>query len=393
MLVLRDTIAIAYLITGDQLECVSLRPLIVSSLPDRDQGGVELLVRDLQRSFRQRGIESLLVTNGKTPARINSDHFVLPMLPIETFHGVPTLKCIKEVARSLWNVYSLLMRVRPDIVHVHHIDYALAYWILLRPLFKYKLLATGHGPEVNALLRDVTKSLPTKLFPVLIAMADRRTGVSPETAAALATVSKTEVITVNNGVDTDFWSKVAGRPRLWHRLVSVGRLSRSKGHDVLLRALTLVAQGDLHLECTIIGEGPERTSLGKLALELGLQRFVSFPGLMGRDAIRDYLGSASIFVLASCDEGLPLALLEGMAAGLAIVATNVGGIPSLITHGQEGLLVEPNDPQALAAAIRVLLESPKLNEGMRAKAIQRASNYPFRKTVDRYLEIYREMAK
>src|SRR5262249_47319339 len=149
----------------------------------------------------------------------------------------------------------------------------------------------------------------------------------------------------------------------------------SKGFDVLMHALALVVQDHPQLECIIIGDGPERSSLRKLAVELQLQRFVTFTGLLERDAIREHVGSASIFVLASCEEGLPLALLEAMAAGLPIIATNVGGIPSVVDHGQQGLLVEPNDSQSLAEAIHVLMDSRELNKALRVNAAQRASDY------------------
>ncbi|HET6203841.1 MAG TPA: glycosyltransferase [Planctomycetota bacterium] len=142
-------------------------------------------------------------------------------------------------------------------------------------------------------------------------------------------------------------------------LLAVGRLARIKRLDVLLRALRLLSP-DIHL--ALVGDGPEREGLVALARELGLDARVRWCGFR-RDLAGIY-AAADLLALSSDSEGLPLALVEGMASGRAVVATEVGGVPELVVHDRTGLLVPPGDPARFAAAASALLERPGLRAEM-----------------------------
>jgi glycosyltransferase involved in cell wall biosynthesis len=136
---------------------------------------------------------------------------------------------------------------------------------------------------------------------------------------------------------------------------TVARLSPEKGVDALLRALVAVVERFPALIALIVGDGPQARALRRLADELGLGDNVAFLGARTDVAVLDYL--MDVFVLASREEACSMALLEAMAAGRAIVATCVGGSPELIADGVGGLLVQPDEPAALAAAVIGLLEN------------------------------------
>jgi glycosyltransferase involved in cell wall biosynthesis len=298
---------------------------------------------------------------------------------------------LSRVVVSLKDVAALLRRINPDIVHVHFIDYPLLYWFLLRPFFKYKLVVSGHGSEVSALHYADQKNLPARLLLFLARKSDRRTGTAREIAARLEAACDADVVTVPNGVDTDYWGARCESRRGGHHLVSVGRLSKEKGYDVLLRSIRLLAEEHMRVSVSIIGEGPERVYLSSLIAELGLEEVVTLTGMLNSESIRKHFGTASIFVLPSRSEGMPLALLEAMAAGLAIISTNVGGIPNVVFHKRNGLLVEPDDPKALASAISCLLESPEYRTEMAASAKQTVKSFSLYSTIEKYLEVYSEV--
>jgi glycosyltransferase involved in cell wall biosynthesis len=138
-----------------------------------------------------------------------------------------------------------------------------------------------------------------------------------------------------------------------HPLVLVpARLDPQKGHRHLLEAAGEVPDATF----VLAGDGPERQGLGDLARSLGVENRVVFLGY--RSDVPALLAACDLVVLPSLYEGLPLSLLEAMAAGKPVIASRIGGIDELVADGENGLLVPPADPHALAAAIRGLLDDP-----------------------------------
>jgi glycosyltransferase involved in cell wall biosynthesis len=143
---------------------------------------------------------------------------------------------------------------------------------------------------------------------------------------------------------------------------AVGALRAQKAYDVLICAAAHLRKAHPDLHMLIAGEGPERPRLQALVRELGLNDVIVMPGR--RLDVPEMLAELDVAVCASHFEGSPLAVMEYMEAGLPIVATKVGGIPDLIEDGVHGLLVEPGEPDGLAAAIHDLL-----NDRIRASAL------------------------
>lgn len=139
--------------------------------------------------------------------------------------------------------------------------------------------------------------------------------------------------------------------------------------DILLRALPLLADVDPTFRLLVVGESTVERALRDLAAELGVEDLVSFLGYRGD--VPSLLQLADIGVISSDREGSPLAVLEYMAAGCAIVATGVGGIPNMVEDGEEALLVEPNDPEALARALQRVLDDPQLRTRLSQAARKR----------------------
>jgi glycosyltransferase involved in cell wall biosynthesis len=140
------------------------------------------------------------------------------------------------------------------------------------------------------------------------------------------------------------------------RLLFVGRLVAAKGLPVLLNAIAQIEDAILD----IAGDGPDRQLLTERARSLGISSRVRFHGYLSQPQIRELLGHTDIFVLSSFAEGVPVVLMEAMAAGVPVVATQIAGIPELVQHEKSGLLVLPGDAISTASAIRRLLENPEL---------------------------------
>ena len=174
-------------------------------------------------------------------------------------------------------------------------------------------------------------------------------------------------------------------------ICAVGRLSPEKGFDLLIDAVSaLVAEGrDLRL--VIMGEGGLRKELESQAGALMLGDRLLMPGYVPN--AKSCLSRLGLFAMPSLTEGLPMVLLEAMAAGVPIVASRVGGIPEMLSQGRAGILVPPRDFDALKEGIRVVLDDPAAARQRAAAAAERLHTaYCSRVMAERYLDVYRQMA-
>jgi len=150
------------------------------------------------------------------------------------------------------------------------------------------------------------------------------------------------------------------------RILSVGRLRRKKGLDTLIDACGVLRARGQNVSCEIVGYGEEQERLAAHIQRKGLAKYVHLAGKLSREQVIERYAHAAVYVQPSrvaADgdrDGIPNVLLEAMAMGLPVVASRVSGIPELVADGHNGLLVEPDDPVALAEAITQLLEEPEL---------------------------------
>ncbi len=169
-------------------------------------------------------------------------------------------------------------------------------------------------------------------------------------------------------------------------LVSVGRLVYQKAHEVLVASMPDVLEEFPNAKAWIFGEGPLRVDLQSQVERLGLSNSVKLPGKS--EHIARYLAGADIFVLPSRWEGLPIALLEAMSAGLPSIATKVEGVDEVLVEGEHGLFVPVENPEALARAILQLLRHPETRARMGAAARMHVSkNYTVDRMCSQYLEL------
>jgi glycosyltransferase involved in cell wall biosynthesis len=171
---------------------------------------------------------------------------------------------------------------------------------------------------------------------------------------------------------------------------TVGNFTAKKDHPTLLRAFAHLAVDHPDAVLVLVGTGPDEEAARRLGDELGLGARIRFLG--SRGDVPALLPGLDVFVLSSRYEGLPIALLEAMAAGVACVATAVGGIPEVIEHAASGLLVPPADPSALAAALAKVLEDPDLAAGLGTAAAAAGARFDIAPAVARTMAIYDEVA-
>ncbi len=171
-----------------------------------------------------------------------------------------------------------------------------------------------------------------------------------------------------------------------------GRLHRLKGLDTLVAAWAEVARDHPHEKLWLVGEGPEEERLKEQIGAAGLEGQVSLAGAF--DSVDDLLLAADRFVLPSHEEGMSLALLEAMAAGLPVVASDIAGNRALIDHSVHGMLAPPGDAATLAAAVLSLVRDPLRGERLGAAARRRvAEQYSLERMTDRHLALFERVRK
>lgn len=184
-------------------------------------------------------------------------------------------------------------------------------------------------------------------------------------------------------------SELGLQPEAFH-LVSVGRLVERKAHDRLILALKHLPDS---VRLLIVGDGPCRRSLFRLALRSGLRRRVSLAGHVPERAKYRYLRAADLFVLSSYHEGFGIVLQEAMAAGLPIVSTSNGGQTDFLRQDANARLIDSNTPQALASAVKELIDRPELRGQMARRNRSAVARFSARKIAARYLDVFRTVMR
>jgi glycosyltransferase involved in cell wall biosynthesis len=176
------------------------------------------------------------------------------------------------------------------------------------------------------------------------------------------------------------------------RLLFVGTDWHTKGLDVLLRAVAQLKSFMPDLCVAVVGPAKEDVQLNSIIKNLGLRSHVKLVGRLPSYEVARYLWHSDVLVLPSRREALGVAVLEAMAAGVPVVATNVGGIPELVCTPEQGALVAPEDPVSLARAVKNILDSPGRQAAARVAGPQRADQFAVDSMVQKIRLLYRSLA-
>jgi glycosyltransferase involved in cell wall biosynthesis len=311
-------------------------------------------------------------------------------------NGVEVLELNRRSRFDVWRwrpLIRLLRSGRVDVVHTH--KFASNLWgALLLPRRRLPvLLAHEHTWSYEGTLRRVVDR------EVIARRARAIVAVSPTDRMRMIELERipaSKVVFIPNGIP----ERPAGdRARAQRELGlapsdfvvgTVCALRPQKELETALRALGTLAPHRPTLRFVVVGDGPERDRLERLAGDLGVTTL--FLGQRPNDEVPDLLAAMDVLVLSSRFEGMPLAVLEWMAAGKAIVASRVGGIPSILEHEQEALLVPPRDHAAFAQEIGRLLDSPSERRRLGEAAQRRQwAEFRFERTLDLLESLYERL--
>ncbi|WP_052515194.1 glycosyltransferase [Dethiosulfatarculus sandiegensis] len=351
-------------------------------------GGAEQVIIDLLKWGPQAGFENqvaVLVEEGEL-ARVARD------LGVE-------VHCLSKRRGRDWSMVGAILRlarrIGADLIHAHNNGAGL-YAALAGRWGRIPVVTTRHGlyikPGTGLWLWRLVGFLSTKMVCV---GADVR-----DLAIDRVGLSEKRVRLIFNGVDLkgyapDMEARSLIREELGlltgqALLITVGRLSQVKDQAGMLQALALLKGISPLPVLALVGDGPERNSLTALTEELGVKDHVRFLG--DRRDVPKLLAASDCFVLSSVSEGISKALLEAMAVGLPVVATNVGGNPELVCPKQTGLLVPQGEPKALAQALATVLLDGGLAQRLGRAGRERVKkSFDVRATAQAYGDLFAEL--
>lgn len=321
------------------------RVLIVVAGGLRDPGGVTRCMEYLIESWQ---------TDPRRPDHLIVDPRGVGSIAMSSLHW---LKALAIVCREAF-------AGRPMIVHANMCEYGstlrkLPIVCLARLLGGHAIIHL-HGAEVKTMF-DRWPGWLRRVFRRAVSQADRVVVLGRSWEEFLCRdvgISRDKVITIPNAVPVPAAVREV-TPEGRCRLLFLGRLEERKGADRFLQALHALKTSKLDYDAVMAGDGDVQ-GYRDMAAALGVSGHVQFTGWLDREAVAKLMHTADVLVLPSLNEGLPMAILEGMASGLAVVATPVGAIGDVIRDGETGLLVPPGDAPALAAALRRVIADPGL---------------------------------
>ena len=352
-------------------------------------GGIPVLAARLLPALQARGHELMVVTSKDDPRLPDAADF--EGIPVRRFPLWRTLDerdlaRLVELSREL---AALTRAFEPDVVHLNGVRVGAFFHRRIRRAYPAPLLVTLHGME------PAHFGQPEGLLHTTLRSADRVIACSEslrgETLAIWPELGPKSSVILNGLQPPAVQPEpLPIDPPL---LLCLGRLAPEKGLDLALTAFATLAERRPGLRLLLAGDGPLRGQLEQQAQALGLRARVEFLGWVPPDDVPRLINRATLILVPSREEALPLAAIEAAQLARPIVAARVGGLPEIVQHGATGLLVEPNRPEALAAAVARLLDAPVLAERMGAAARPRALRlFGWERYVEAYESVYRELA-
>ncbi|GAA1406872.1 glycosyltransferase family 4 protein [Oerskovia paurometabola] len=373
--------------------------LVTSSYAPRT-GGVETHVQHVARVLAARGetVEVWAVDQGEHLGTRVLDGVTVRYLPTpQPSRGARgVLSFALRWPAAAWRWSRAYRSLRPDVLHVQCFGPNGVYATALGGVTRTPLVVSSHG-ETFADDHDAlgTSWWMRTWFGTALTRADAVTGCSTIVTDDLAErFGYGGAVVVPNGVELGAGAAdpVAAAGATEPVLLAVGRVEHVKGFDLLLEAFAASPLAE-RARLTIVGDGSELAELRRRARALGVEDRVSFPGMLGPDAVAEALAAATVVVVPSRKEAASIVVLEAWRAGRPVVGTVLGGPRTLLTDGVDGLLVDPRDAGALADAIGSLLDAPDLAAALGAAGRREVERYTWEAVVDRYDDLYERVLR
>ncbi len=315
----------------------------------------------------------------------------IPSLRRETFAASFTTM-LAYILAGLWAGFRLIRLARPEIIHTHFaVPSGALAWSLS--------ILTGIPYILTAHLGDVPGGVPEKtgkwfrwIEPFtrpIWKRAKKVIAVSEYTRQLVLKHYPVEVQVIHNGADIQHLSPSKIAVNVPPRLVFAGRFVAQKNPLAIVRTLSQLKE--LDWRCTMLGDGPLFEDVKREIEKAGLNERFELAGWVTPEVVMEHFSKNDILFMPSLSEGLPVVGVQALAAGLAIVASDIGGFLDLVDHNKNGCLIEPREIPVFVETLRDLLSNPEMLSKFRRASLEKSRQFDIEKIVDQYQAILREV--
>jgi len=371
-------------------------------------GGPALHVSYLSAGLRERGYETILVAGsvgqGEQSMAYVADDLGVSVVTVPHLHR--EISPVRDLLATI-RLARIIRAERPAILHTHTAKAGAVGRVAALLAGRRRppiIVHTFHGHVLRGYFGRFWTGVFRLLERVLARITDVLVAVSPEVrdelvAFGIAPATKFRVIRL--GIELDERLSLDGAARAETRRVMgvaderfvvgwIGRMTAVKRTDVVLECFRRLRDEGVDAVLCMVGDGPDRQSVENLAGGLGIMRDSLFPGY--QEDVGPFFAAFDVFVLPSGNEGTPVTAIEALASGCPVVATRVGGVPDVVTDGEDGFLVDPGDVEGLAASLARLANDPALRARMGGAGRERMrSRYAVDRLIDDVDRLYREL--
>lgn len=341
-------------------------------------GGAQRVVSELVGNIDQKQIQLLVLClynrDDTELARIVEEKANVKYLELK---GKNLIANYRKVAREL-------KKFNPDVIHAHLVGqlYSVPYGLI----HKVPVIITAHTKPEKAFIRKIESLIQyglkkKKTWIVSVSKENH------ELVTEYFPSAESQCVCINNGINTDAFYR---KPHTNFTYINVARQDENKNQMAILRCFKRVYEEINSVRLILVGDGPCHKSLLEGIAEMNIADVVDLPGAVGN--VEDFYAVSDVYVQASHREAMPMSVLEALATGLPIIATNVGGLHDVVR--ENGILVKDGDEEALYHAMKDLFDSfDDSIDKMRSKSLLIAENYSSEKMAKMYTDLYKRVAK
>ena len=360
-------------------------------------GGVEKVVFDLCIQLIRNGHEVCVFTLNIPKTNKNEIYQGIRIIRVDGYDLSGILGLQSAISIKGWfELKKIIQDFKPDIIHAHNLFFLTTLMgMFMKKKFHIPTITTLHLGSLENIygikgwlvkkIESTMGKIVNKHSDLVIAGSEQlrkngiRIGINPS-----------KCVVIPNAVDLGYFKierKYSSKP---HKIIFIGRLISAKGPMILIESAKQVINKIPNTKFFFVGDGPLLNNLEEYSTKNNFSKNISFMGKI--NDIRTIMKETDIYVRPSLTDGMPYGILEAMATGLPVIATNIAGTPDIISHGKTGYLIKPNDSRELANAIIELLTNPRYLENLAKNGLKLVkSEYGWEKIYQNYQKMYQKI--
>jgi len=372
-----------------------MKVLVISHEYPPIGGGGGKVVQDLCVGLAGRGHQIRLITalwNG-LPERETLGDLVIERLPsgrTQSFRA--DLRAMAFfVWKSFWRGLKVIRAWQPDLIHAHFAVPAGAAAFALSLFTHVPYIITAHGGDVPGGAPEKTSRWFRFVLPLSKPVwkhAAAIAAVSSQTRQLAMKHYTADVQVIPNGIDPSAYQPGIFDPKKAPVIIYIGRFSPEKNALAVPQVLSTLKE--LEWECVMLGDGPQMEDVRSLIRQNQLEQRFTLPGWVSADEVARWMEKSDILFMPSLRDAMPIAGLQGLAMGLAVVASEIGSIPDIVADNENGFLVAPGYLNGYTTAIKMLLEDHTLLENFRHRSNEKVSKFNMTDVISAYEALFQK---